>query len=91
MKLSNLDLAENISALIIAILREDVYMVEDAFKILEDLKTIGYRKYIDKDELVNLRDMGVTYSELSKIYGLSINTLTGTVSRHRKKKERRLV
>ncbi|WP_035162129.1 hypothetical protein [Caloranaerobacter azorensis] len=80
---SVLDLRYNISALVIAALRRDVYIPEQAFAIIAGKEY----KFTDKDieDMRALKESGLTYEEIGKIYGLSKDNVYAKLKRRKKK------
>lgn len=80
------DLRYNIAALAIAILRHDVYLPEQAFAALENIeyKTGDY----DLDIMLEMRDKGLTYKQIGKIYGTTDSNIHHRLKRYKVKKEK---
>lgn len=80
---SVLDLRYNISAMIIAVLRKDVYIPEQAFAIISGKEY----EFTDKDieDMRALKESGLTYEEIGKIYGLSKDNVYAKLKRRKKK------
>ena len=71
MKDVDIDTRENVAAMYIAILRDDVFTPEQAFRVLEN-KDIERHKVSDADvrDMFEMRKQGMTYREIGEIYGL---------------------
>lgn len=78
-----LDLKYNIYALILAISRNDIYIPEQAFSILAGTE---YR-FTDEDieDMIKLKNQGLTYKEIGEIYGLHKDNVYGKIRRYRHK------
>lgn len=77
------DLRYNVAAMYIAILRDDVATPEQAFSMLEG-KSYRLAKE-DVEDIIAMRDRGMEYKDIAKIYGYSESGIKSKVYRHRKK------
>ena len=77
------DLRDNIAALYIAILREDVLLPEEAFAVISESKY----KLTEEDvlDMIRLREQGEPYEEIAEIYGYTVSGIKNRVYKHRKK------
>lgn len=83
-----IDLRENIVALYIAILRDDVITVEQAFDALEGIKRDrGIYDEKDTKDMVRMRKQGISWSAISRIYGVSASTVSRRVKGYAKEKD----
>ena len=73
---TTLDLRCNIAALTVAILRDDISTVEQAFSAIEGQET----RYTDKDSLdmLKLKEQ-MSWNELAEVYGVTVDTVRGRV------------
>lgn len=85
LKIESVDLRDNIIALYIAILREDIATPEQAFAAIEGL-TIT-RIYNDKDtlDMIGMKEQGLGYEEISQIYGLTKDAVRRRIERYKKR------
>lgn len=83
MRETDYDLRYNMSALAIAILREDVYTAEDAFEILEGRRVIRNRGSVE--EMIGLREYGLSYREIGEMFGLCESAVFYRIKRHKTK------
>mgnify|MGYP000853086235 CR=1 FL=1 len=76
------DLRENIAALCIAILREDITIPEQAFSVIEGKPC----KLTDEDtlDMIAMRSQGMHYREIGGIYGISSSGVLRRIDRHKK-------
>lgn len=81
---SSFEISYNITALIVAILRQDISIPEQAFSYISGEK---YTFTIDDiKDMVKFKEQGMTYREIAKIYGLKKDNVYGKIRRFRKKK-----
>lgn len=83
--LTALDLEENIAALAIAILRNDVVISDDAFKLL-DKKFKEKQKKREKgiqEQVYEMRIAGMSYKEIVNLTGLRLKTAHTYFNRER--------
>jgi hypothetical protein len=71
--MTSLDLRYNIAALAIAIIRDDIFSAEDAFKRLEGKKKRTWRKADTKDtkEMMKSKEQGFTYKQIGELPSFS--------------------
>lgn len=80
-----LDLRYNIAALTIAICHKDYLLPEQAFSIISDdryMTTID-----DKEDMLTLKDEGLSFNEIGKLYGVTGSNVYKTLKRYQAKKE----
>lgn len=82
-KESALGLRYNIAAFVIAIVRKDVYIPEQAFAIIAGRKFKVDEK--DVEDMMIYRNEGMTYKEIGEIYGLSKDNVYGKIRKIREK------
>lgn len=77
------DLRDNIAALYIAILGQDIRTPEQAFSVLERAPY----KLTDEDieDIIKMQKQGITYKEIADMYGYSEDGIKSKVYRYRKK------
>lgn len=80
---TSIDLRYNIAAMYIAILREDIHTVEQAFAVLEDSK--AYLTDEDTLDMIAMRKQGMIYKTIGEVYGISDDTAYGRIRRYKKK------
>lgn len=83
-KESAYDLRYNISALVIAILRNDINTPEQAFAVISDKNIIKG----STEEWIRLREAGLSYNEIGKIFGVYSSTVHHRLKRYYQKKEK---
>ena len=78
------DLRYNIAALAIAIIREDVFLPEQAFSVLSG----NVYLFTDQDieDMKQFKNIGLTYKEIGNIYGVSTNKIYGKLRKRQSKK-----
>ncbi|WP_432408541.1 hypothetical protein [Wukongibacter sp. M2B1] len=81
------ELRDSISALIVAIIREDVATVEDAFEVLEG-KTPITRNRGSVDEMIALRNEGLRYREIGEIFGLKESSVFYRIKREKARRKK---
>ncbi len=82
---SILDLRYNLAALAIAICSEEFMLPEKALSIIEEKKFILGNE--DLEDMLKLRDRGVTYRELAEIYNSTDSNIHHRLRRYMQKKE----
>lgn len=78
---SALNLVENISALTVAILRNDVECAEEAFDMLHKPKRMLNKSDVKIEVMLDLRNQEYTFNEI----GIAVNLNRGTVYRRLKR------
>lgn len=78
-----IDLRYNIAALAIAIIRDDVFIVEQAFDILEgkDSKLTNS----DVEDMIAMKSQGMSYRQIGTIYGLTYSAVAKKITRYKEK------
>lgn len=83
------DLRFNIAALTIAICSESFMLPEAAFSVLEESKyKIGIE---DTEDMLAMREQGVTYRDISDIYGSTDSNIYHRLKRYKKKRGEQVV
>lgn len=77
------DLSDNIAALVLAILREDIATPEQAFAVITNSKYMLTDE--DTEDMIKMMEQGMKLEEISKIYGM---TKSGVIARVRRYKKR---
>lgn len=77
-----LDLRENVAAIYIAILRDDITIPEQAFAALEGKK--HRLTYEDTLDMVAMKEEGMYYREIAKIYGVDHSLIYKRIYRYKK-------
>lgn len=78
-------LRENIAALCIAIIRDDVFTVEQAFAVFEGKDVTRHRSSKeDIKDMIAMKTQGMTYREIGKIYGMSGSGILRRIDEHKK-------
>jgi hypothetical protein len=81
-----IDLRENIAAMYIAILRDDVFTPEQAFRILEGKDIVRHRtSNEDTEDMIAMREQGMTYREIGEIYGMAESSVLKRIKNYKKK------
>ncbi|MBU5439465.1 hypothetical protein KQI42_15730 [Tissierella sp. MSJ-40] len=81
---SILDLRYNLAALAIAICSEEFMLPDEALSIIEEKKFILGNE--DLEDMLRLRDQGVTYRELAEIYNSTDSNIHHRLKRYTKKR-----
>lgn len=83
MKIESVDLRDNIIALYIAILREDIATPEQAFAIISES---AYR-LTDEDtqDMIKMLEQGMKLEEVGQIYGMTKAGISARISRYKKR------
>lgn len=81
------ELRYNIAALAIAMIREDIYSAEDAFKILESKKKETCKKVDAEDikEMIGLKKQGMTYKQIGELFGMSKHAVYKRIKKYKEK------
>ena len=80
------DLRYNVAAMYIAILRDDVFTVEQAFRILEDKDIVRHRTSSeDTEDMIAMREQGMTYREIGEIYGMAESSILKRIKNYEKR------
>lgn len=83
------DLRYNIAALTLAICSENFMLPEAAFSILEESKfKIGEE---DTKDMLAMREQGVTYRDISEIYGSTDSSIYHRLKRYRRERREEVV
>lgn len=85
--ITSLDLADNISALTIAICNAEYLTPERAFRVLEGIKTEYFSDEKDKEDMYKFRQEGMTYSAIGEMYGMHYNNVFKIIKNYKRKKE----
>lgn len=83
LKIESVDLRDNIIALYIAILREDIATPEQAFAIISES---AYR-LTDEDtqDMIKMLEQGMKLEEVGQIYGMTKAGISARISRYKKR------
>ncbi|QZY56693.1 helix-turn-helix domain-containing protein [Crassaminicella profunda] len=81
------ELRYNIAALAIAMIREDIFSAEDAFKRLEGKKKRICREADPKDteQMIRLKEKGLTYKQIGEAFGISKDAVYRRMKRYKEK------
>lgn len=82
---TSIDLRDNIIALYIAILRDDIVTPEQAFAVLEDKSVRKTVTDEDVEDMVAMKEQGLSYGQISEIYGLSWHATRRRIERYKKR------
>ena len=85
MSVTALDLRDNIAALTIAICYQDYLLPEAAFGILAGEKYLSTIE--DKEDMLRLKEEGLSFNEIGKLYGVTGSNVYKTLKRYQYKKE----
>ena len=80
-----LDLKYNIAAMYIAILRDDIATPEQAFAVIEDKSVRKTVTDEDVEDMVAMKEQGLSYGQISEIYGLSWHATRRRIERYKKR------
>lgn len=87
MRITSLDLADNISALATAICSDKFLTVEEAFAIVERRKTKFSPTLNDKEDMYNFKKEGMTYRAIGEMYGMHYDNVFKIIKNYKRKKE----
>lgn len=79
---TSIDLRYNIAAMCIAILKEDIATPEQAFAVVSESRC----KLTDEDtlDMIAMRDRGVEYQEIARIYGYTVSGIKNRIYKYKK-------
>lgn len=79
-----IDLRYNVAAMYIAILRDDVATPEQAFAVIEGA-TVNVYDDNDVIDMIRLKEQGMSYEAIGRIYGYTGSGIKNRVYKYRKK------
>lgn len=85
--MTSIDLADNISALCLAILSPRQMSVERAFMVVGDPRIKAKWMTTDSMELVKLKELGMSLDEIGEVFGVDKSTVCKLIKKEEKKWE----